>query len=126
MIDTLYREEILEHFRSPQHFGKPKNYTISAKQTNPFCGDEIEMYVNIGRKEIVEDIGFVGKGCAICIASTSILTEHIMGKSLTDLTKLSDASMLDLLAVEVSDTRKKCALLGAAVLRDCLGQLQNS
>lgn len=132
MEDTLYREEVLDHYRNPQHFGKPKTYTISSKQINPFCGDEIEMYLHInptslklrgasnGKELIVKDVGFVGVGCAICIAGASLLTEFTLGKSKDELTKFSEKDMLSLLGVEVSESRKKCAFLARATLQDCL------
>lgn len=119
MEDTLYREEILDHYRNPQHFGKPKTYTISSKQINPFCGDEIEMYLHIN-KGVVDDIGFEGIGCAICIAGASLLTEFALGKSKDELTKFSEKDMLSLLGIEVSESRKKCAFLALATLQDCL------
>ena len=119
MDDTLYREEILEHYRNPQHFGKPKTYTVSSKQTNPFCGDEIEMFLHMENGK-VGDIGFEGIGCAICIAGASLLTEFALGKSKDELTKFDDSDMLSLLGIPVSQTRKKCALLAFATLQDCL------
>src|SRR3989344_4266878 len=130
-MDNLYREEILEHYQNPQNFGKLESFDISSKQTNPFCGDEIEIYIKfacdswganinppLGWK--ILEIGFLGKGCAICIAATSILTEYAKNKTKKQLTKLTEKDMLTLLGIEVSETRKKCAMLGLAVLKDCL------
>lgn len=119
MTNTLYREEILEHYRNPQHFGKPKNYTFSSKQVNPFCGDEIEMFLHLTSGKIT-DIGFEGTGCAISIAGASILTDFVLGKPKEKLTKFNQHDMLSLLGIEVSESRKKCALLAFSVLRDCL------
>ncbi|MBI2034801.1 MAG: iron-sulfur cluster assembly scaffold protein [Candidatus Levybacteria bacterium] len=133
MISNVYREEILEHYREPQNFGKLSSFDVSSKQLNTFCGDEIEMFIKFKNKGkslgvlakspprwTVEKIGFLGKGCAISIASASILTEFVKGKKKTVLTKFSEEDMLSLLQIEVSETRKKCALLGWAVLQDCL------
>ena len=135
MLDSLYREEILEHYQNPQNFGKLKAFDKSSKQLNPFCGDEVEIFVKFsdkikGTKKMYQadsprrcallEIGFTGKGCAICIAATSILTEYVKGKTKKELTKFTEKDMLDLLGIEVSETRKKCALLGLAVLKDCL------
>lgn len=141
MFDSLYKEEILEHYKNPSNFGALSSYTTSAKQVNPFCGDEIEIFIKLrvghsGRRSridsgvvgtpqndensIMEDIGFVGKGCAISIASASMLTEFAKGKTKQELTKFSENDMLGLLGVDVSETRKKCALLAHAVLHDCL------
>lgn len=118
-MDNLYREEILEHYQNPQNFGKLKSFDISSKQVNPFCGDEVEMFVKYNDQKIT-DISFIGKGCAVCVASTSILTEYVKGKTKRVLTKFTEKDMLSLLGIQVSETRKKCALLALFVLKDCL------
>ena len=127
-MDNLYREEILEHYQNPQNFGKLKSFDISSKQVNPFCGDEVEMFVKFGPSTSSGKINFFGKGCAICIAATSILTEFAKGKTKKQLTKFTGKDMLNLLGIQVSETRRKCALLGLAVLRDCInnyGEIQS-
>lgn len=116
---NLYRDEILEHFRDPQNFGKLKTYDIFSKQHNPLCGDEIELYVKFDENRIY-DIGFVGKGCAISISAASILTEHAKEKHKRKLRDFSDDEMIALMGIDVSHGRRKCALLGLAVLRDCI------
>ena len=122
MLDVLYREEILEHYKNPLNFGRLKSFDVFSKQLNPFCGDEIEIFLKFQQKSLKTkfNISFVGNGCAICIAATSILTEYAKNKTIKELTKFSEKDMLKLLGVEVSETRKKCALLGFAVLKDCL------
>ncbi len=115
---TLYREELLEHYRNPQNFGKLSDFDISSKQSNPFCGDDVEIFVQL-KKYRIKNIGFEGKGCAISMAGASMLTEFVKGKTKKELTKFSEKDMLSLLGIEVSETRKKCALLGLAVLKDC-------
>ncbi|MBI2431177.1 MAG: SUF system NifU family Fe-S cluster assembly protein [Candidatus Levybacteria bacterium] len=116
---TLYREELLEHYRNPLNFGELSDYTVSAKQTNPFCGDDVEMFIKLNEDK-VEDIRFTGQGCAISMAGASILTERVKGKVKSQLTKFSENDMLNLLGIEVSETRKKCALLALSVLKDCI------
>lgn len=129
MNDYLYKEEILEHYRNPQNFGRLAKFDICAKQSNPFCGDEIEFYVQfesrgVNKKSpegcLVKNIGFLGKGCAISIAAASMLTDYAKGKSKKQLTKFSEDDMLSLLGIEASETRKKCALLALSVLKDCI------
>jgi len=119
MIDTLYREEILEHYKDPHNFGKLKKFNRSSKQLNPFCGDEIEVFTKINDGKLKE-ISFLGSGCAISISAASILTDFAKGKSAASLTKFTQEDMLSLLGVEVSETRKKCAFLALSVLKDCL------
>lgn len=119
MTDILYRDELLEHYREPRNFGKPKKYTKASRQLNPFCGDEIEMFV-LWEKEKVKDISFLGKGCVVSTAAASLLTDYSLGKTKTELTKFSENDMLSLLGIEVSEIRKKCAFLAISVLKDCV------
>lgn len=117
-MDNLYREEILEFYKNPLNFGKLEEFDFYSKGKNPFCGDEVEMFIKINKNK-VKEIKFNGKGCAISIFSTSVLTEYIKGKTIKQLTKFNEKDMLHLLRIELSQTRKKCALLGLAVLKDC-------
>ena len=133
-MDTgnLYREEILDHYSLPHNFGSLKNFDAYARQTNPLCGDDISIWIKFGQdvksagvigkhpKGVIENIGFQGKGCAICMAGASMLTDYAKGKTKKELTKFSEDDMLSLLGIEVSETRKKCVLLSLAVLKDCL------
>lgn len=123
--DYLYKEEILEHYKNPQNFGRLLKFDVSSKQLNPFCGDQIEMFVKfearpLGSEAKVKNIKFSGKGCAISIAAGSMITEFAKGKTKKQLTNFSETDMLKMLGIRVSETRKKCALLGLCVLRDCL------
>ncbi len=118
-MDNLYREEILEHYKSPLNFGKLKTFDRTSIQLNPFCGDEISLFVRY-QGEKIADIRFSGKGCALNIAAASMLTEFAKGRSKAALTKFGDEDMLGLLGIEVSETRKKCALLALYTLKDCL------
>ncbi len=121
-FNNLYREEILEHYRSPLNFGKLSFFDTTSRQLNPFCGDEIEIYVKFqrGKDSKVQSISFKGKGCAISMAAGSILTEFTKGKTKKELTNFLEEDMLSLLGVSVSETRKKCALLAHSVLQDCI------
>lgn len=119
MTDILYKEEILEHYQNPQNFGRLETFTKTSRQLNPFCGDEIEIFV-LYNQDKISDISFQGTGCAISIASASLLTEYVKGKTKKELTKFSEEDMLSLLGVDVSESRKKCAFLALSTLRDCL------
>ncbi|MDP3987830.1 MAG: iron-sulfur cluster assembly scaffold protein [Candidatus Levybacteria bacterium] len=125
MNDNLYKEEILEHYKNPQNFGKLVKFDVSSKQLNPFCGDEIEMFVKFevrpqGSEAKVKNVKFLGRGCAISMAAGSILTEYVKGKTKKQLTSFTEKDMLDMIGIKVSQTRKKCALLPLFVLKDCL------
>ena len=80
-LKELYKDIILEHGKSPRNFGKCKKYTHEAKGHNPLCGDQVQIYLKLDKKKKVENLNFEGSGCAISIASTSIMTELVKGKS---------------------------------------------
>jgi len=81
-LKQLYQDIILEHGKSPRNFGKCQKYTHEAKGYNPLCGDQVQVYLKLSDEQKVEDLTFEGSGCAISIASTSIMTELVKGKSL--------------------------------------------
>jgi len=81
-LKELYQDIILEHGKSPRNFGKCEKYTHEAKGHNPLCGDQVHVYLKLNNNKNVENVTFEGTGCAISIASTSIMTELVKGKSL--------------------------------------------
>jgi len=81
-LKELYQDIILEHGKSPKNFGKCEKYTHEAKGHNPLCGDQIHVYLKLNNEKNVDNVTFEGSGCAISIASTSIMTELVKGKSL--------------------------------------------
>ena len=81
-LKELYQDIILEHGKSPRNFGKCEKYTHEAKGHNPLCGDQVHVYLKLNNEKNVDNLTFEGSGCAISIASTSIMTELVKGKSL--------------------------------------------
>ena len=81
-LKQLYQDIILEHGKSPRNFGRCKKHTHEAKGYNPLCGDKVQIFLNLNKEKKVENLTFEGSGCAISIASTSIMTELVKGKSL--------------------------------------------
>ncbi len=116
----IYREKILAHYKNPQNFGRIKNPDASLEEGNPLCGDKIGMEVQIEDKKIKE-IAFWGEGCAISQASASLLTEKVKGQSLEETKKLTKDDILNLLGIELSPARLKCALLPLEVLQKVVG-----
>ena len=100
-LKELYQDIILEHGKSPRNYGKCKKYTHEAKGHNPLCGDKVQVYLNLNSEKKVEELMFEGSGCAISIASTSIMTELIKGKNLEDAKKI----ILDFLEMIKSTTQ---------------------
>ncbi len=118
-MDDLYRDYILEHYRRPHNFGVIDAPTASHEGANPLCGDRITMQLAIA-DGTVERVGFTGRGCAISQASASLLTDEIKGKPLSDVQKLSTDDVLDLLGIEISPARLKCATLSLDTLQHAL------
>jgi len=95
-LKQLYQDIILEHGKNPRNFGKCKKYTHHAKGHNPLCGDQVQVYLILNNEKKVENLTFEGSGCAISIASTSIMTELIKGKS-TETTKKLTTDFLNMI-----------------------------
>ncbi len=113
----IYREIILDYYRNPRNFGKLENPDIAMRDSNPLCGDELEMHINI-KDNKVSDVKFTGKGCAISQASASMLTELIMGKDFEYVKNLAKEAILDNLGLpDLGPARIKCALLSLKVLK---------
>jgi nitrogen fixation protein NifU and related proteins len=89
-LKELYQDIILEHGKSPRNFGKCQGYSHEAKGHNPLCGDQVQVYLKLNDKQTVEKLTFEGSGCAISIASTSIMTELVKGKSFKVAKKIVD------------------------------------
>jgi nitrogen fixation NifU-like protein len=116
MSSDIYKDIILDYYRNPRNFGDLPNPDVRAKDSNPLCGDIIEMQLKI-KDSRVEGVRFKGKGCAISQASASMLTEVIKGKTLDEIKALGKPDVLALLGIDPGPTRIKCALLGLKVIK---------
>src|SRR5688572_4516838 len=108
-MDELYREQILEHYKRPRNFGRLEAYDLDFEDTNPFCGDEQHIYIKLGPDDRVSEVSFEGKGCAISTAATSLLTDELEGMTREELVHLNKDFVLELLGIDISATRMKCA-----------------
>jgi len=114
----IYKEIILDYYRHPRNFGKLEKFDIDAHDSNPLCGDEIEIQIVVDGDQKIQDIRYSGKGCAISQASASMLTELAKGKPLEWVKSLSKEEILKMLGnPELGPSRVKCALLGMKVLK---------
>ncbi len=118
--DLYYREEILEHWQNPLNFGVIKNADLVIEQVNPLCGDEVTFYFKFKDGKI-DSVKFSGSGCAISIASASILSENIRNKKVSALSKITGEDVLKLLGGPVAPARLKCAFLALEALRQVQG-----
>jgi nitrogen fixation NifU-like protein len=135
-IDDLYQDLVLEHKRAPRHFGALPAPTHEARGRNPQCGDDVRVQLRVegGR---VDDVGFQGQGCAICIASTSMMSEAVLKQDLATVRALQDrfravltgraepedahlGKLVSLAGVRRYPNRIKCALLGWHALMHAL------
>ena len=116
-MDDLYRENILDHYKRPRHFGRPEAFDLEFEDTNPFCGDEQRVTIRLDGEDRVAEIAFEGKGCAISTAATSLLTDELVGMSREELLRLPKDYVLELLGIDISATRMKCAMLGLKVVK---------
>lgn len=116
-MDDLYREEILQHYKRPHNWGPMEAPDLTAEGHNPLCGDQLKVMLKVDGDEKVSEIRFEGHGCAISQASASMASDEIVGMPVSDLLKLDQAFILDLLGIDISATRMKCALLSLKVLK---------
>ena len=116
-FDQLYREVILDHYKSPRNHGLLADADASAEGQNPLCGDEITVSVRLGAGDIVEDVGFEGRGCAISQAATSMLTDLVIGRTALEVAAMPKEELLDELGIPLTPVRLKCAILGLGVLK---------
>ena len=118
-MDDLYRAYILEHYRRPHNFGVLEHANASHEGANPLCGDRITLQLRLADGKIA-GVGFTGRGCAISQASASLLTDEIKGKPIVDASSLTSKDVLDLLGIDISPARLKCALLSLDTLQHAL------
>ncbi len=115
-MDSLYREIIIEHHKSPHNFGTLDPADFTAEDVNPLCGDQIRMDLRV-TDNVVTDIAFTGKGCAVSIASASMLTDMVKGMTLDEVRAITKEELLEEIGIPVSPARLKCALLSLKVLK---------
>jgi nitrogen fixation NifU-like protein len=117
MDDQLYREYILEHYKHPHNHGSLEHADMEAHDLNPLCGDELTFQLSLDSEGKVSDVAFDGHGCAISQASASMLSDELKGMTGEQLLALDHQTVLDLLGIEISATRMKCALLSLKVVK---------
>ena len=116
-MDDLYREQILDHYKNPRQKGQIEPSDHSFEDENPLCGDFLHIDLKTDEQGTITDAKFDGHGCAISMASADLLLESLIGKSIEDTKKLSKQDVLELLGIELSPVRLKCALLSLKVTK---------
>ncbi len=121
MVDDMYREVILDHYKNPRGHGVIEDADAHAEGLNPLCGDEVTIYVQFGDDgETIDEVKFSGRGCAISQASTSMLMEMVKGRKAGEIAGLPKEELLEEIGIPLTPIRLKCALLGLGVLKVAL------
>jgi len=115
-VEDLYRDNIIDHYQNPRNYGTLEHPDISYEDSNPVCGDELRIDLQVKDGKVV-DARFSGHGCSISQASASMLTEEIIGKSLEEVKQIDKQYLLDMLGIPLGPVRLKCALLSLKVLK---------
>jgi nitrogen fixation protein NifU and related proteins len=120
-VDDLYREQILEHYKRPRNWSPPaaelEDADLEFEDNNPLCGDILKVSIALGEDNRVEDLRFTGHGCAISTAAASLASDEIKGMTVDEVLKLDREFILELVGIDISATRMKCALLSLKVLK---------
>jgi nitrogen fixation NifU-like protein len=120
-LEQMYREVILDHYKTPRGHGLIEGADAHAEGKNPLCGDEIAITVKFGPDgETIENVGFEGRGCAISQAATSMLTELVKGRTAGEVAALPKDELLEEIGIPLTPIRLKCAILGLGVLKVAL------
>jgi len=116
-MDDLYRETIIEHYKNPSHKGRLDPHDYSFADSNPLCGDQIEITLRADESDVVTEAAFEGHGCAISQASADLLIDSIIGLPVEQIKQLDKEFVLEMLGIELGPVRLKCALLSLKVLK---------
>jgi nitrogen fixation protein NifU and related proteins len=120
-MEDLYRENILEHYKRPHNWSPPapelERVDLEFHELNPLCGDELTVKLAVGEDERIEGVRFEGHGCAISQAAASMTSDEVKGMKIGDLLELDRSFVLELLGIDISAQRMKCALLSLKVLK---------
>ena len=115
-MSNIYREQLMEHYKNPRNRGRINDAQVEVTENNPLCGDIISMQLKIA-DGMIENVVFDGSACAVTIAASSILTDALKGKSLEEAKKTTKEELLELLGVELTTSRIKCASLPLEALQ---------
>lgn len=117
MEDELYRQELLERYKNAHNKRIMIKPDVNSEDSNPLCGDHIEIFLRVGKDGKINEATFEGKGCVISMASASLLMDHLVGKTLKEAEETTREDMLDIIGLNLTPTRIKCATLGLSTVK---------
>jgi nitrogen fixation NifU-like protein len=124
-VENVYREHILDHYRHPRNQGVLDDADISCELDNPVCGDVVRLDVRLSDGRVSE-ARFSGRGCVISMASASMLTEKVLGKTVEELRELTDEDVFKMMGITLGPVRAKCGLLPLRVLQEGMSDLEKA
>ncbi|PSP38805.1 FeS assembly protein SufA [Halobacteriales archaeon SW_8_65_20] len=115
----MYRQQILDHYKNPRNYGESDDATFEHVGENPMCGDTIKLFVKLeADDETIAGVSFIGDGCAISQASASLLSTELQGMTLDTVREMDRDDIVEMLGVDISPMRIKCAVLAEKVVQD--------
>jgi len=121
LAKEMYREHILYHYRHPHNFGMLEGSDKEHSKHNPLCGDNLTIQLLLKNNKI-SNVKFNGSGCAISIASASLLTDKVKNMAIDDVKMLKAADLLELIMIPISPVRLRCALLSLEAIQEALSK----
>ncbi len=123
-MSDLYREHILDHYANPRNWGRLESPDIAADADDPSCGDQVHLEIDLDAEGRVAQVAFEGEGCIISMASASLFTEYIKGKTIAELEAIDEEEVLRILDAPIGSGRRRCALTPLRALRAGLKALK--
>lgn len=111
MADSLYKQNIIDHYKHPKNFGKIVNFDTHTRVENTSCGDELDLYMVFDEFDKVSEVKFEARGCAISVATMSLLSEKLLGMTRDELSKISIDEVIGLVGMTQDSGRIKCSLI---------------
>lgn len=122
-----YQEQLIENYKSPYNFGKPSWIpTNIGESQNLSCGDRITAFLKVKDNDTIDEIGFHGEGCSVCIGTASLLTQEFENKKVEKIKKMTLEEVIDLIGIELTTSRRKCAAIGLDAFKNSLRPKQAS
>jgi nitrogen fixation NifU-like protein len=121
----LYREDLMDIYKNPTHKGAVDNPSVEVYEKNPMCGDEIDLTVKV-KNGVIEDIKFKGAACSVSIISSDLLLDHVKGKTIEEVKNITKEDLMDLVDINLTTSRVKCATLVLVALHEAISKLEIS